>query len=65
MPSKPRPGVRPVYVELPEDLAAQLEALAESNRRKLKAEIVLAIEAHLAAHPSAKPAKPKKPQKGE
>jgi hypothetical protein len=55
-------------VELPEDLAAQPEALAEANRRKTKAEIVLAIEAHLAAQPVAKPAEPpaaKKKGKGK
>ncbi len=71
MPSKPRPGVRPIYVELPEDLADQLQLLAERNSRKIKAEVVLAIEAHLAASvappvkvPAEAPVKRKGPKPG-
>ena len=65
MPSKPRPGVRPMYVEMPEDLADRLQLLAETNSRKIKAEVVLAVEAHLAAHetPAAPPTKKSKGRK--
>jgi hypothetical protein len=47
MPTVPRPGLRPVYVELEQDLADRLEALAGRNRRTLKAEITIAIEKHV------------------
>lgn len=52
MPIAPRPGTRPVYVELPQELAQSLEALAQANRRTLKAEITLAIERHVSANPT-------------
>src|SRR5262245_2606657 len=44
MPTVPRPGTRPLYVELPHDLVEELETLAATNRRTLKAEITVAIE---------------------
>jgi hypothetical protein len=52
MPQKRREGVKPLYVELPEEMAERLQALAEANSRKIKAELMLAIEAHLAAQPA-------------
>lgn len=52
MPIAPRPGTRPVYVELPQELAQSLEAMAQANRRTLKAEITLAIERHVSASPT-------------
>jgi predicted DNA-binding protein len=52
MPIEPRPGTRPVYVELPLELAQRLEAIAQANRRTLKAEITLAIERHVSVVPS-------------
>jgi len=39
--------MRPVYVELEQGLVDQLEALAERNRRTLKAEITIALEKHV------------------
>jgi len=48
MPKLPRPGIRPVYVELDQNLANRLEALAEGNHRTLKAEITIALEKHVA-----------------
>jgi hypothetical protein len=39
--------MRPIYVELEQELADRLEALAERNRRTLKAEITIAIEKHV------------------
>ena len=44
MPSKPRPGVKGVYVELPEGLLALLERRAAQDRRTLKTTVVLAVE---------------------
>lgn len=55
MPKEKRPGVRALYVELKEELGARLEALAEQNRRTLKAEVVLALERHLEASGVAPP----------
>ncbi len=49
MPTVRRPGKRTLYVELPEELWERLNTLAETNRRKITAEVVLALEAHLAA----------------
>jgi hypothetical protein len=39
--------MRPVYVELEQNLADRLEALAQRNRRTLKAEITIALEKHV------------------
>jgi hypothetical protein len=49
MPVQKRPGVRTIYLELPEDLAEHFVELARFNRRTLKAEAQLAIERHLAS----------------
>jgi hypothetical protein len=48
MPSKPRAGVRPLYVELPQALYEALERGAARNRRPVKAELVRAVERHVA-----------------
>ena len=53
MPSVPRPGKRPFYVELDQQLAEKLEALAAANRRTLKGEITIAIEKHVGWMPPA------------
>jgi hypothetical protein len=55
MPTVPRPGIRPVYVELEQALADQLEELARRNRRTLKAEITIALEKHVGEQPAALP----------
>jgi hypothetical protein len=47
--NKRREGVRALYVEVPDALAAALAALARGNRRTVKAEVVLALESHLRA----------------
>jgi hypothetical protein len=44
-----RPGKVLVPVEMPHDLLARLDALAEHNARGRSAEVVLALEAHCAA----------------
>lgn len=51
MPSVPRPGIRPIYVELEQDLADRLAALAKRNRRTLKAEITIGLEKHVGGKP--------------
>jgi hypothetical protein len=52
MPSKPRPGVKSVYVELPEGLFELLRQRAEQDRRKLKDTLILAIEQYLGVTPA-------------
>jgi hypothetical protein len=49
MPVQKRPGVRTIYLELPEELGEQFVELAKHNRRTLKGEAQLAIENHLAS----------------
>jgi hypothetical protein len=49
--SKPRPGTKGVYVELPDGLHSLLRERAESDRRKLKDTLVLAIEQYLGVTP--------------
>ena len=46
-----RPGVRPIYLELPPDVDEGIRALAESLGRSLKEEIVHALRRHLEAPP--------------
>jgi hypothetical protein len=65
MPTKARPGVRALYVELPEELAERLQALAAKNLRKIKAEVTLAIRAHLDAAGLGAADKPAKGRKGK
>lgn len=57
MPSLPRAGIRPIYVELDRHLAERLEALAEENHRTLKAEITIALEKHIEEQGAACPVK--------
>lgn len=49
MPTKRRPGVRQLYTEIPDALAELLDALSQRNRRTLTAEVIIALERHLAA----------------
>lgn len=51
MPTKPRSGVKSLYVELPEAIDKALRALADGNGRGVKDELLHAIERHLAAPP--------------
>jgi hypothetical protein len=51
MPSKPRPGVKGVYVELPLGLLALLGRRANQDRRTMKATLVLAVEQYLGVTP--------------
>ena len=46
-----RPGVRPIYLELPPDVDEGIRGLAETIGRSLKEEIVHALRRHLAAPP--------------
>jgi len=55
MPKEPRPGMRPVYLELEQDLVERLEALAERNHRTLKAEFTAALMKHLAEEDGGQP----------
>jgi hypothetical protein len=50
MPPQKRPGKRHLYVEIPETLGEQLDELAKRNRRTITAEVVLALEKHLAGN---------------
>ena len=43
-----RPGVKGLYVDLPEEMKNQLDQLAEINMRTVKAEVVIALRKHLA-----------------
>ena len=67
MPSKPRPGVSTLYVEIPTETKSALEALASQTGRTLKSEVMLALRWHVAAGPriagpeSAGPARPDTP----
>ena len=47
MPSIARPGRRGTYIELPEELFDGVHALAESNQRTFRDEVVHAIQRHL------------------
>jgi hypothetical protein len=53
MPSKPRPGKKGVYVELPEELDAAFRRYCEERGAKLADEIRMAIRRHLQNPPPA------------
>jgi hypothetical protein len=65
MPATRRPGKRLLYVELPEALGQQLDALAQHNRRTVTAEVILALEAHLGVSSDAAAATPPAKKKGK
>jgi hypothetical protein len=48
-----------MFVELPEELFAGLEALAEKNVRTIKGELIMALRGHLERSQDAKPNKKK------
>lgn len=51
MPSQPRPGKKALYVELTDELDAELRAYCEGRGLKLADEVRLAIRRHLANPP--------------
>ncbi len=52
MPQRVPSGSRGVYVALPEDLLDALRALAGQNKRPFRAEVIHALERHLAEPPT-------------
>ena len=48
-----------LHVEIPAQLKADIEALAESNQRKITGEVILALREHLAKHAEQKEGKAK------
>jgi hypothetical protein len=51
MPKRPMKGMVGKYVEAPASLWGRMHALAASNRRTFRAELMHAMERHLAAPP--------------
>jgi hypothetical protein len=47
VPEQPTKGTSPLYLEIPADLRARLDAFVKRTRRKLKGEVCNAIEQYL------------------
>ena len=53
MPRRKRPGEWAVlYVEVPPELKAKMQAIADRHRRSLTAELIVALEAYTAEEPA-------------
>jgi hypothetical protein len=48
-PRRPKRTGVPLHIYVPPELRAAMDALAERNRRLLTTEVIMALEAHLAA----------------
>lgn len=58
MPNRPTKGAQIVYLELPIELVTRIDAMAAKMHRTRKAEIMQAIERHLAYPPEPQPLPP-------
>ena len=63
MPTKARPGIKALYLELPPELYDQLSAVAEGNYRTIKAEAIEAFRRYLKKPEKVKPPPPPPPKR--